>query len=195
MPDSATRATRPEGSEVGSPDEPAAAVTPPPEPWTPERVLDWNRYYDYYLVAALLLLVFISAAHPIVNASLWTDLQTGRLIADRGPITRDPFSYTMQDQPWANIPWVFQTISAKIWDLASSFRPENGDRLAAATLVVFTGLIRVLTALVLLKVRRAGPGLWWSVICVALALGADHATHARHQFPALSRAGRHRPVG
>jgi hypothetical protein len=31
-------------------------------------------------------------------------------------------------------------------------------------------LVRVVTVLVLLAVRRKGPGLWWSVVCVALAL-------------------------
>src|SRR5256885_2702630 len=98
-------------------EEPAPAPEPEPEPWTPERVLDWNRYYDVYVVAAVVLLVFLGSAHKIVNAGLWTQLQAGRLTAAQGwPATRDPFSYTELGQPWVNIPWGFGLIHALTHD-------------------------------------------------------------------------------
>ena len=34
-----------------------------------------------------------------------------------------------------------------------------------------TALVRLATAWVLLKIRHRGPGLWWSAICVTLAVG------------------------
>ncbi|MGE3820347.1 MAG: hypothetical protein AB7I30_13115, partial [Isosphaeraceae bacterium] len=66
-----------------------------PEPWTPERVVEWNAYYDIYVVLGVLLLAFIVSANRITHSSIWTQLQAGRLIAEAGaPVTTDPFSYT-----------------------------------------------------------------------------------------------------
>ena len=39
------------------------------------------------------------------------------------------------------------------------------------TLVVFDAVIRFLTAWLILKFRHRGPGLWWSAMCMTLALG------------------------
>src|SRR4051794_35985444 len=86
----------------------APAPEPEPEPWTPERVTEWNRYYDLYVVAAVLLLVFLGSAHKILNAGLWSQLQAGRLTVAQGwPTPRDVFSYTEYGRPWVNIPWGF----------------------------------------------------------------------------------------
>ena len=176
-------AVAPQGAEDVTPtaEEPAA---PPPEPWTPERVLEWNRYYDLYIVAAVLLLVFVASAHPITNPSLWPDLQTGRLTRDQmQPVTRDPFSYTMAGRPWVNIPWLFQLANAAIYDAVSGGTDAaapgelreggtlNRAEWAAGLLVGLTALLRAGTALVLLTIKRPGPGLWWVAICAALALG------------------------
>ena len=52
-----------------------------PEPWTPERVSEWNAYYDIYVMLAVLLLAFVVAAVRINNSSFWTHLKAGELIA------------------------------------------------------------------------------------------------------------------
>ena len=31
---------------------PETEAEPPPEPWTPERVSEWNAYYDFYVKLA-----------------------------------------------------------------------------------------------------------------------------------------------
>jgi hypothetical protein len=49
---------------------------------------------------------------------------------------------------------------------------ETAEQWGAAGLIAVDALIRTLTALVLLAIRRKGPGLWWSAVCVTLALGA-----------------------
>jgi tetratricopeptide (TPR) repeat protein len=169
------------------PDETTAPIeetAPPPEPWTPERVLEWNRYYDLYVAAGVLLLVFIGSAHPIANPSLWSQLQAGRLVAQQGPMITDQFSYTMQGQRWVNIPWLFEWANAALYDATQSgmerlgFRGDgralnapNQEQLAAGVLVGLTAALRAVTALILLGVRRSGPGLWWTAVCTALALG------------------------
>lgn len=161
-------------------------VPPPPEPWTPERVLEWNRYYDLYIVAAILLLIFIGSAHPITSPSLWSDLQTGRLIRQRmQPVTTDPYSYTMAGRRWVNIPWLFQLASAGIHDAANGtdaaaagqpalpgVNTLSRAKLATGLLVAVTALLRVAAAGLVLAIRRPGPGLWWAAVCALIALGA-----------------------
>src|SRR5262245_16328906 len=78
-----------------------AEAEPQPEPWTPERVSEWNAYYDFYVMLAALLLCFVASAVRINNAAIWSHLKTGELIADQGaPVVSDPFSYTEQGQRW-----------------------------------------------------------------------------------------------
>lgn len=172
----------PEGADDAS--RPVEEPAPPPPPWTPERVLDWNRYYDLYVAAAVLLLIFIGSAHPITNPALWPDLQTGRLIRQQmKPVTTDPFSFTMEGRRWVNIPWLFQVSSSALYDVAGrraaaapgELRGVNTispDKLAAGLLVGLTALLRVGAAVLLLLIRRPGPGLWWTAVCTMLALGA-----------------------
>jgi tetratricopeptide (TPR) repeat protein len=136
-------------------------------------VLEWNRYYDLYVAAGVLLLVFLGSAHKIVNSALWARIEAGRLIMARGwPITVDPFSYTMGGQRWINIPWLFELVTALIYDLSARAGGKDlGEQVGAIVLVALTALIRAATAAILLGLRRPGPGLWWVAICAGLALG------------------------
>jgi tetratricopeptide (TPR) repeat protein len=159
--------------------EPTPEPEPEPEPWTPERVISWNSYYDIYVTLGVLLLVFLVSATKITNSSIWAQLQTGRQIVAQGaPVVRDSFSYTEFDQPWVNIPWLFEVASSRIYDLLAPAnldrRPgqmTQADQYAAGTLVAMNAIIRVLTALILLSIRRPGPGLWWAAVCTTIALG------------------------
>ncbi len=154
-----------------------------PEPLTPERVTEWNRYYDLYLMLAVLLLAFVVSAMRVNKSSFWSDLRVGELIAEQGsPVISDPFSYSEAGKPWVNIPWLFQWANAMVFKLVGSLVPvDAGDPGASRgsaeqngvrSLIVVSALCRVLAALVLMRIRRAGPGLWWTATCVALALGA-----------------------
>jgi tetratricopeptide (TPR) repeat protein len=158
---------------------------PAPEPWTPERVTEWNRYYDLYVAAGVLLLVFIGSAHPISNPALWSQLQAGRLVGQQGPVVTDQFSYTMQGHRWVNIPWTFEWINATLYDAVQAgmdrlglkgdgraLNAPNREQVAAGVLVGLSAFLRALTALIILNIRRPGPGLWWSCICALFALGA-----------------------
>jgi tetratricopeptide (TPR) repeat protein len=169
--------TQPEVTDAALSEEEAAASEP--EPWTPERVTAWNSYYDLYVAAGVLLLVFVVSATKIADSAVWSLLQTGHVSLSQGwPVVKDPFSYTEADQPWVNIPWVFEVANSLIYQSVapqSLYRAPGqliqADQRAAGILIALSATIRILTALLLLSIRRAGPGLWWTAICVCLALG------------------------
>jgi tetratricopeptide (TPR) repeat protein len=157
-------------------------AAPPPEPWTPERVSEWNAYYDFYVKSAVLLLVFITSCNYAKDSQLWLHLKTGQMITEQGsPVTTDVFSYTANGQSWTDLPWLFQVSHAALYKLILGLVPvnptdptanrESAEQIAIGTLVVLSALARLATAGLLLKLRHRGPGLWWSAIVVAVAMG------------------------
>jgi tetratricopeptide (TPR) repeat protein len=161
----------------------AAEPEPEPEPWTPERVTEWNAYYDLFVMLSVLTLAFFASFNKIAHSSIWNQLQVGRLIAaNHAPVTTDPFSFTEPGKTWVNVPWLFDWAGAVVFKVASDLAPSDptdptgsaakAEQYGAGALVAVTALIRLLTALFLLAIRRSGPGRWWSAVCVALALGA-----------------------
>jgi tetratricopeptide (TPR) repeat protein len=170
----------------------AASVSEPPppapEPWTAERVREWNSYYDLYVVLGVVLLAFIASANKISHSTIWSQLKAGQVMAAKGmpvPLTTDLFSYTMEGKPWINIPWFFEWTHALLYDAAFRVIPPDpndaisatrrSEQVGAGALVGLTALVRVATLLVLLGIRRPGLGLWWSAVCGTLALGAIYS--------------------
>jgi tetratricopeptide (TPR) repeat protein len=160
-----------------------AEAEPQPEPWTPERVSEWNAYYDFYVMLAALLLCFVASAVRINNAAIWSHLKTGELIADQGaPVVSDPFSYTEQGQRWVNIPWLFQWSHAALFRAVKDLVPvdpndptanrASAEQIGVGALIALDALARVLAAFILMRIRRPGPGLWWTALCTVFALGA-----------------------
>ena len=163
--------------ESGAPATDVPAPEPAPEPYTPERALEWNRYYDRYVAGGLLLLVFLVSAHKITSSAsiIWPMLRTGELIARTGaPVTADPFSFTEAGQRWVNIPWVYDVIAHYTYSLGRTLFTADeatGAQIGAGALVALTAMARLLTAWILLRYRRSGPGLWWFALVGLLALG------------------------
>ena len=164
---------------------PEADVEPPPDPWTAERVSEWNAYYDFYVKLAALLLVFMVSCNYVSDSHLWLHLKTGQLIAEQAaPVTTDVYSFTQPGRPWVDIPWLFQWANAAIYKLVQGFVPvnptdptanrANAEQIAVGTLVVLVLFVRLATAGLLLMIRRPGPGLWWSALAVTLALGVTY---------------------
>lgn len=156
---------------------------PEPEPWTPARVSEWNAYYDLYVMGAALLLIFVVSAIRANNTPLWSNLKVGRqIIAQTSPLLTDSLSYTEAGKRWVNIPWLFQASSAAIHDAAVDLVPSDPDdptanrasaaQIGVGALVALAALARLATAFVLLRIRRKGPGLWWTALCATAALGA-----------------------
>jgi tetratricopeptide (TPR) repeat protein len=182
-PDSpqATKIADPQSDATAEPELPAPE--PEPEPWTPARVTEWNAYYDLYVVLGVLLLVFVASANKISHTAIWSQLQAGRImIAKAMPLTTDPFSYTEPDRRWVNIPWLFEWGHALLERAARgmvrtdpaepSASVPRADQVGAGALVALDALVRVATVLLVLAIRRPGPGLWWAAVCAALAMGA-----------------------
>ena len=57
----------PEHASTDDTPAPEAEAEPPPEPWTPERVNEWNAYYDIYVMAAAVLLAMIVACNAPIS--------------------------------------------------------------------------------------------------------------------------------
>lgn len=157
--------------------------TPAPEPWTPERVTEWNAYYDLYVTFAVLLLAFIASSNRIEHSSIWPRLQIGRQIAaTSAPVSSDLFSYTEEGKPWVNVPWLFDWSQSLVYRTAQGLSPSNptdpigsaakSEQVGAGALVALNALARLLTAFLILGIRRPGPGKWWAAVCSAVALGA-----------------------
>jgi len=167
---------------------PEPDAEPPPLPWTPERVLEMNAYYDVYVKWAALILAFMVSCNYLSDSHLWVHLKTGQLIADQSaPVTTDVFSYTENGRSWVNVPWLFQWVQAGLYKLVYGLVPVNpadttanrasAENIAVGALVALGALVRLVTAWLLFKIRHRGPGLWWSAICVTLALGVSiHVT-------------------
>jgi tetratricopeptide (TPR) repeat protein len=170
-----------ESPSATAPDEDFDAE-PEPEPWTPERVVEWNTYYDKYVMLGALFLIFVVSANRITNSSLWTHIKAGELMLSRhAPVTTNVFSYTEPDARWVDVPWLFQLGHAALYQLVYDFVPANpadpvasqekAEQITIGVLIGLNALARVLTGYLLLRTRRTGPGLWWSAICAVLALG------------------------
>ena len=166
------------------------ATPPPVEPWTPTRVVEWNAYYDVYVAAFVLALAFLGSANKIqsANSGLWSMLQTGRQISEaRSPIGIGGSTLAAEGQRWVNIPWLFEVIHYQVFQNVAALAPPpaaggaapagplsiRGDQAAAGALVALGALIRAITAWLLLGLRRKGPGLWWTALCVTAALGVS----------------------
>ena len=164
----------------------AVVEAPAPEPWTARRVFEWNSYYDLYVAAFVVLLAFLGSANKIqaTNSGIWSLLQAGRQIASAGaPVVTDMTSIAGQGRRWVNIPWLYELSHYGLYEGVASLapKPELGpaisrvsgprDQYGAGALIAVDSLIRALAALLLLGLRRKGPGLWWTALCVTMALG------------------------
>ena len=157
----------------------------PPEPMTPARVFEWNSYYDLYVAAGVLLLAFLASANRIApeNSVLWSWLQAGRQTSESGrPAVSDVTSIAGAGHRWVNIPWLFEWTHYQLYSGVAKLVPSDPNPDVAAkvgqgaqggigALIAVTALARGLTAFLLLGLRRRGPGLWWTSVCVAMALG------------------------
>lgn len=170
--------------DSGSPEATAepAPPAPEPEPWTPERVIEWNAYYDRFVVFAVLLLALVVACNYLTSSHFFLHLKTGQLIAENGaPVKTDEFSYTEAGRSWVDGNWLFEWAQAGLYGLAYNWVPTDpaditasrpeADRIAVGALGLLNAVVYMLAAWALLRIRHRGPGAWWVAICVALAVG------------------------
>lgn len=153
--------------EEGSP-----AESPAPEPWTPERVVEWNNYYNIYVAIGLLVLVVVKTLNLFEESAIWASLRSGEITLSRGfPETTDTLSYTAQGSRWVNLGWLFDTISAATFKIGRSFASaETADQYGAGAVTILHAIIRLLTFLVLLSIGKTKQGLWGRSVLLGLAV-------------------------
>src|SRR5262249_48594385 len=129
--------TEPEAPQSVPENEPEAAPTteapaageeaePPPEPWTAERVSEWNAYYDIYVMAATVLLALVVACNFVSESQFFSHLKVGQLINERmSPVLTDEFSYTETGRRWVNVPWLYQWAHAALYNMFYSMVPVD----------------------------------------------------------------------
>ena len=159
----------------------AEALAPEPpqveEPLTPEEVQQWNRYYDRYVAGGVLLLVFLVSCHKIASVAspIWPMLRTGEIMVKNGSfVTTDLYSYSEPGHRWVNVPWIYEAASHLIYaNVSAAFATEDspGDQVAAGVLVALNALARLLAVVLVLRLRRDGPGLWWFAVVATIAFG------------------------
>ncbi|HEY2157042.1 MAG TPA: hypothetical protein VGH33_15545, partial [Isosphaeraceae bacterium] len=170
----------------------ATAEAPAPEPWTAAKVVEWNSYYDIYLVVAVLLITFLGSTNLLSSSSVWTQLRAGQVLTERFDPTADPFSYTESGHRWIHISWLSDLVHYQVYNFVAGFAPPDtaatpapstpgaseaapvpspsAEQWGIAGITVMDALVRTVALLVLLGIRHRGPGLWWAALCGAVAL-------------------------
>ena len=155
-------------------------------------------------MAAALLLAFIVSCNyrrPIPRIFAPPEGRSTHRRADRRPLTTDEFSYTEAGQPLGGCPLAVPVVACGALQRRLRPGPRRSRRTRRPTAARPTrsrsgrsgfldALVRLATAWMLLKIRHRGPGLWWSAICVTLALGVFY-----HPLIGLHRAAWRRCPG
>ncbi len=124
-----------------------------------------------------------------------------QIVESRAPVVTDTTSIAGEGRRWVNTPWLFELshyglysagaavmlppepkipdgatpeVVAKIQReaaIARALAEPKAEQFGVGTMIAFDALVRALAAFVLLGLRRKGPGLWWTAICVTIALG------------------------
>ncbi len=188
----------------------AAAATPTPEPWTGEKVSEWNAYYDLFVAAIVFLLAFFGSANKVTQPKVWNQLQSGRDIAEtKSPVTTDRHSYTEDGHRWVHVSWLADLIHYEVYSLAVGFvqvdpssqidsnlpevqqlkrqQMERNEQYGAAALIGLSAFLRALTVLVLLRIRHKGPGLWWAAVCAGVMLGVYYLPRLGFAFGGIAQ--------
>ncbi len=71
-------------------------------------------------VITLFVLLFALATRIPVDTDMWWHIRSGAYTLQQGFIRVDPFSFTMQGQPWINHSWGSQLILYALWQLAGN---------------------------------------------------------------------------
>jgi len=150
----------------------SAPEATPPEPWTPERVVEWNNYYNIYVAIGLLVLVVVNSLNLFEESAIFASLRSGEITLSKGfPETTDTLSYTSEGQRWVNLGWMFDTISAASFRLGKSFAaPEKADQYGASAVTIVHAIVRLLTFLILLSIGKTKQGLWGRSLLLGLAV-------------------------
>jgi tetratricopeptide (TPR) repeat protein len=144
----------------------------PKEPWTAEKVVEWNNYYNIYVVIGLMFLAVVTSLNYLEDSSIWASLRSGEITLSQGfPLTRDTLSFTSEGRRWVNLGWAFDAVSAAVFGIGASFASEsNAERYGAAAVTILHSVVRLLTFLVLLTIGHNRRWLWGRSVLLGLVI-------------------------
>lgn len=130
------------------------------EPLTPELVEEEAIRGDFMLRWFLVLLAVLLACTEIAETRTLVHISTGQYLMENGwlPPATDVFSYTAEDRSWTNLSWMFDLLTAALFNLGG-----------AAALSIGKAIIAAFTFGLLVHISRAEVSTWWGTICAALA--------------------------
>src|SRR4029077_6029160 len=70
----------------------------------------------HYAPAFVLLAIAIADAARVADTDLWGQLRFGRLFLSAGPVSHDPFNYSVPGHAWAVHEWLAEVSMARIYD-------------------------------------------------------------------------------
>lgn len=144
------------------------------EPWTTEKVVEWNNYYNLYVALALLILAVVTSLNYLDDSLVWASLRTGETTLQNGfPPTRDAFSLIAENQRWVNLGWGFDTVSALAYKVGRSIASnENAEKWGVAAITVFHSIVRLATFLILLSIGHKRQWIWGKCVLLGLVISA-----------------------
>ncbi|MFO0918514.1 MAG: hypothetical protein U0872_09390 [Planctomycetaceae bacterium] len=150
------------------PDSLAEEGLPEWEPLSPELVEDEAIRGDFVMRWAVVGLAILLGCTAIAESKTLVYLRSGQYLAQHGvlPPATDYLAFTRAGQPWINLSWLFDLLSAGVHRLGGGI-----------ALSLFQGLAAAVTFGLLVHTVRPEIRTWWGSICAAFALLACF-----HQF-------------
>ena len=135
------------------------------EPLTPEIVEEEAIRGDFVMRWAVVLMAFLMAFTPIrlSQSESLVHIKSGERLLANGflPDGQDHFSYTLEEQPWHNLNWLFDLTAG---GLHSTLGPW--------ALTAFKALLVAFAFAVVVHTSVTNVSTWWTSICAAMALVA-----------------------
>ncbi|MCH2200906.1 MAG: hypothetical protein MK102_02970 [Fuerstiella sp.] len=133
------------------------------EELTPELVEEEAIRGDFMLRGAVILLAVLFGCGQIADSTGLVHIRSGTFMQSNGflPPRTDVFSIANEDQPTANVSWLFDHLISVIWSLGG-----------AQGLTIFKACIGGLIAWLLTRISLAGLPTWWNSICGVIAIAA-----------------------
>jgi hypothetical protein len=70
-----------------------------------------------YAPAFVVLAIAIADAGRVADTDLWGHIAFGRLFLDAGPVSHDPFNYSVPGHPWSVHEWLAELLMARTYDV------------------------------------------------------------------------------
>ncbi|MEZ6130007.1 MAG: hypothetical protein R3C59_15090 [Planctomycetaceae bacterium] len=150
-------------SDVAASSEATPDELPEDDELTPELMEEEAIRGDFMLRWAAIFLAVLFGFSQIADSRVLVHIRSGEHLQQHGfvPNGPDPFSFALQDQPTANVAWLFDHVIAGIHHLGG-----------AMGLTIFKAVMAGVIAFLLSRISVRNMPTWWSSICCVFAVAA-----------------------